>query len=231
MRKPLLLISAVVLALAGLYAAAGYWLLPGYLQQRLVAEAARVGLELRIGAVRTDPFRLSVELERAELVVAEDLRVLAQRVHADLKLASLLSRDLLPERISLSAGAVDVADSRIQPIQATLVRQSARGEYRVTADGALSVQGNVALAPLKFDAQLSASGLPLAAAQPWLARAARLELAAGSASLRGHVRFDSTGTPRFAYAGSLSLNDVIVHGPEAGAPPLASWRALDGTDV
>jgi hypothetical protein len=229
MRKPLLLLFAVFLTLAGLYAAAGYWLLPGYLEKRLVAEAARLGYQLRLRAVRTDPFRLNVELEGAELALDKDLRLSADRVQASLKLASLISRDFLPERISLARGAIDMADSRIQPIQLELARQP--GGYRVAADGVVSVQGAVELSPLKLDAEVQASGLPLAAAQPWLSRVALVELAAGTASARGHLRFDSAGTPRLVYTGALSLRDVMLRGPEAGAPPLASWQSLEGTDV
>jgi len=229
MRKPLLLLSAAVLALAALYAAAGYWLLPGYLRQQLVAEAARLGHELKLEAVRTDPFRLSAELQGAELTLTEDVRVSARRVRVELKLASLLSKDLLPERISLAGGAVELADSRIQPIEATLVRQA--GGYRVAADGALSLQGSLALAPLSLDATVAASELPLAAAQPWISQLARVELTSGSASARGRLRFDSAGAPRFAYTGALSLHDVIVRGPESASAPLASWKSLDGTDV
>ncbi|HEV7476193.1 MAG TPA: DUF748 domain-containing protein [Burkholderiales bacterium] len=229
MRKPLLLLSVTVLVLVGLYAAAGYWLLPGYVRQRLVAEAERLGYPLRLEAVRVDPFRLNVELKGAELAISDEARVIAPRVRADLKLASLLARDFLPRRVSLSGGVVELADSRIQPLQATLTRQP--GGYRIASDGALSLQGDLVLAPLRLDAEVSASAVPLAAAQPWVSRLARLELASGLASARGRVRFDSTGSPRFAYEGTLSLKDVVLRGEEAGAAPLASWQSLDGTDV
>jgi hypothetical protein len=229
MRKPLLLLSAAFVVLAALYAAAGYWLLPGYLRQHLVAEAARRGYELKLEVVRTDPFRLRAELVGAELTVTDDVRVLARRVQADLRLASLLSRDLLPERIVLTEGSVEVAHSRIQPIAATLTRQP--GGYRVVTEGALAMQGDLALEPLKLDATVAASGVPLAAAQPWLARLARAEIESGTASARGRLRFDSAGSPRLAYAGALSLHGVVVRGAESGAAPLASWQSLDGTDV
>ena len=229
MRKPLLLLSAVVLALVGLYAAAGYWLLPGYVRQRLVAEADRLGYPLRLEAVRVDPFRLDVELKGAELAISDEVRVTAPRVQADLRLAALLARDFLPRRVSLSAGTVELADNRIQPLQVTLTRQPSG--YRIASDGALSLQGSLELAPVRLDAEVSASAVPLAAAQPWVARLARLELAAGSAAARGRVRFDSTGSPRFAYEGTLSLKDVIVRSADADVSPLASWQSLDGTDV
>jgi outer membrane protein OmpA-like peptidoglycan-associated protein len=229
MRKPLLLLSVTVLVLVGLYAAAGYWLLPGYVRQRLVAEAERLGYPLRLEAVRVDPFRLNVELKGAELAISDEARVIAPRVRADLKLASLLARDFLPRRVSLSGGVIELADSRIQPLEATLTRQP--GGYRIASDGALSLQGDLVLAPLRLDAEVSASAVPLAAAQPWVSRLARLELASGLASARGRVRFDSTGSPRFAYEGTLSLKDVVLRGEEAGAAPLASWQSLDGTDV
>jgi hypothetical protein len=229
MRRSLLLLGFVLAALAGLYAAAGYWLLPRYLEKRLVAEASRLGYELRLRAIHADPFRLTVELEGAELVVAKDARVLAGRVRADLKLASLLSKDVLPERVTVSRGAVELADTRIQPLDATLSRQA--GGYRIASAGAVSLQGSLVLQPFGLEADVAASGLPLAAAQPWIAPLARVELAAGTAAARGRLRFASAGKPRLTYTGALSLRDVMVLGPEAGAPPLASWQALEGTDV
>jgi hypothetical protein len=230
MRKPLLLLSAVLIALAGLYAAAGYWLLPGYVSERLVAEAARLGYQLRIAAVRTDPFRLRVDLEGAQLAVAENVEVSAQRVRAHLKLAALLAKDILPQRVVLSRGAVDLADTRIAPLELALLRQP-DGTYRVTAEGAVSLQGSLALAPLRFDAEVSASDLPLAAVQPWIEQVARLDVASGSAAARGRLRFQAAGSPRLAYAGALSLRDVSVRGAEPAAPPLASWRSLESSDV
>jgi hypothetical protein len=230
MRKPLLLLSAVLIALAGLYAAAGYWLLPGYVSERLVAEAARLGYELRLGAVRTDPFRLRVELQDAQLAVAENIDVSAQRVRAHLRLGSLLARDFLPQRVVLSRGAVDLADARIEPVELALLRQP-DGTYRVTAGGPLSLQGSLALSPLRFDAEVSASDLPLAAVQPWIEQVARLNVTSGTAAGRGRLRFDAAGTPRLAYAGALSLRDVSVRGAQPTAPPLASWRTLESSDV
>jgi hypothetical protein len=228
MRKPLLLLSAALLALAALYAAAGYWLLPGYVRQHLVAEAASRGYELKLEAVRTDPFRLSAELLGAELALAEDLRVHARKVLIDLRLASLLARDWLPQRISLVEASIDLADSRIQPIGATLDREPAG--YRIVSEGVISMQGDLVLAPLKLDATLAASGLPLAAAQPWLSRLARVEIDSGTASARGRLRVDSAGSPRLAYSGALSLQRVVVRAAEPAAP-LASWQSLDSTDV
>lgn len=230
MRKPLLLLSAVLIALAGLYAVAGYWLLPGYVSERLIAEAARLGYPLRIAAVRTDPFRLRVELQEVQLEVSKDLGISAHRVRADLELASLLARDLLPRRVLLSRGAVDLADTRIEPVELALLRQP-DGTYRVTAEGPVSLQGSLALAPLRFDAEVSASDLPLAAVQPWIEQVARLDVASGTAAARGRLRFDAAGAPRLAYTGALSLRDVALRGAEAGAPPLASWQALDSTEV
>jgi hypothetical protein len=230
MRRSLLLLSASLVALAGLYAAAGYWLLPGYVSERLVAEAERLGYELRLGAVRTDPFRLRVDLEDAKLALAGNVDVTARQVRAHLRLASLLARDFLPQRVTLSHGAVDLADSRIEPVALDLQRQP-DATYRITARGPVSLQGSVALAPLRFDAEVIASDLPLTAVQPWIEQVARLDVASGTVSARGRIRFDAAGTPRLAYAGALSLRDVSVRGAEAAAPPLASWRSLESPDV
>lgn len=229
MRRPLLLLPAFLLALAALYAAAGYWLLPGYVEDRLVAEAARLGYDLRMARVRVDPFRLNVEAEDAELAVAGRGHLSARRVRADLRLASLLSRDWLPERISLPHAALEVAEHRIEPLEAAFDRRP--GGYRVAVSGALELQGALDLQPLMLDAEVVASHLPLAAVQPWLGEVARLEVQSGSLSGRGKLRFEGAGRPRLAYAGALSLQDVVVRGAEEREPPLATWRALDAREV
>src|SRR5688572_28872469 len=155
MRRPLLLLGLVFLVLGGLYAAAGYWLLPRYVSERLIAEAARLGYELRIAAVRTDPFRLRVELRDAQLAVAENLTVSAPRVRAQLSLSSLLARDFVPQRIALSDGAVDAGDNRIRPLQLALQRQP--GRYRVALQGPVAAQGELSLSPLRLEADVSAT--------------------------------------------------------------------------
>jgi hypothetical protein len=227
MRRPLLLLGSALLALTGLYAAAGYWLLPGYLERRLVAEAARLGYPLRIAAVRTDPFRLRAELQGAELSLAPDVLVRAD-VGARMDLARIVSGDRLPERLSLSGASVDLSGRRVGPASIELTRLP--DGYRVAADGAVAAHGSLRLAPLALDLEVRTAGLPLAAAQPWLARLAHLELASGTAEAHGRLRFDSAGSPRLAYAGKLSFTDVRLRGSAAGEP-IASLRRLESEDV
>jgi hypothetical protein len=59
---------AGTLALAvGAYAIAGYWLAPRYLAGALEKRAQAAGLELRSAGLRTDPFRLRLEIAAPEL--------------------------------------------------------------------------------------------------------------------------------------------------------------------
>jgi hypothetical protein len=84
------------------YAGAGYWLAPRLVREALFDQAGRLGLELRLGDVRTDPFRLSVALSGIEIRGPGDSALAtAQGAHADLAWASLWSEAWIVQRASL----------------------------------------------------------------------------------------------------------------------------------
>jgi hypothetical protein len=94
--------AAVVAGLAGVYAAAGYWLAPGFLHDRLVDAARQAGLDLRIEKVDTHPFALSVELHDVQLSTLQGQRLFyVQRAAADLSAASLIHRRWIVQSVAL----------------------------------------------------------------------------------------------------------------------------------
>jgi len=108
MRKAI--IAAAIVALLFIsYAAAGYWLAPRFVRDTLVEQAARLGFELRLGLVRTDPFALSMVLENVA-VLASDGRELAAayRAGADLAWASLWRGAWIVEQASFEKPSVEI---------------------------------------------------------------------------------------------------------------------------
>ena len=89
-RLPVLLLALAGI-LVGLYAVAGYWLAP-----RLIASQAKqwvgreLGLDLRLGKVRVDPFALKVALDDIALPAADPM-VAARHVEIDFAASTLFS--------------------------------------------------------------------------------------------------------------------------------------------
>ncbi len=93
MRRKLLIGTAAVALAVALYAAAGYWLAPGYLRDTLTQLAAEHGYTLELSRVRTRPFALSAELDGIVLRAADGRVVAAlEKASADLAPASLWRR-------------------------------------------------------------------------------------------------------------------------------------------
>ncbi len=90
MRRKLLIGTAALALLVALYAAAGYWLAPGYLRETLTELAAAHGYTLELTRVRTQPFALRAQFEGLTLR-GSDGRVVAalESASADLARASL----------------------------------------------------------------------------------------------------------------------------------------------
>lgn len=94
-------------ALVCLYAAFGYLVAPFVLRDRIVEAAARAGIDLRVGAVRTDPFFLTVRLVEPRLSAGRaNLMLAAPSARARVKWASLWHRTLIVERVSLDEGSL-----------------------------------------------------------------------------------------------------------------------------
>ncbi|HEX6318115.1 MAG TPA: DUF748 domain-containing protein [Burkholderiales bacterium] len=90
MRKALLAAAIAGLAIV-LYAAAGYWLAPRFVRDALIERAARLGLALELGEVRTNPFSLTLSVDGARVLADGRELARAQRFGADLAWSSLWS--------------------------------------------------------------------------------------------------------------------------------------------
>jgi hypothetical protein len=109
MKRKALAALAAVAVLVALYAAAGYWLAPGYAREALAEFAASRGLTLDLAAVRTRPFELRVELEGVALRGPQG-RVFAQAqsASADLAWTSLWRRGWILEQVRVIAPEVEL---------------------------------------------------------------------------------------------------------------------------
>jgi len=103
-------VLSVAVLLLVLYAAAGYWLAPGYLRETLTGLAAEHGYTLELAKVRTNPFALRAELHGIVLRAA-DGRVVAdaETASADLAWASLWRRGWLYEATARLVGGGQLA--------------------------------------------------------------------------------------------------------------------------
>ncbi|HEX5768131.1 MAG TPA: DUF748 domain-containing protein, partial [Burkholderiales bacterium] len=109
MKRTALVALGAVAVLVGLYAAAGYWLAPGYVRDALAALAAERALTLDVADVRARPFELRVELDDVALRGSQG-RVFAQAqsASADLAWASLWRRGWIFEQVRVIAPQVEV---------------------------------------------------------------------------------------------------------------------------
>ena len=217
-------------ALAGLlvaaYAAAGHWLAPRFVRDALVDRASHLGLELRLGGVRTDPFAFRVALSDIQLF-DPDGRALAsaQSASADLAWASLWRSAWVVQSASLHQPSVEIAlgpdgrsgwpvDKRPEAARRTLVVH-----HLVVSEGTLhfidgSRGASVALKLQALDLQLK--GLSRRSGEP-----ARYEMAAQIA-----------GGGTVTSQGSISIEPLAGHGKlaVAGAPLPTVWQlAAPGT--
>jgi hypothetical protein len=167
-KRALVIGGIALVALAGLYAAAGYWLAPRLVRDALVERAREAGLDVRVERVRTDPFALSVELNDLRVSTLKGERLLSvQRAAADLSARSALARAWIVERVVLehpvlmalpaaSAGGGGGATPRIEVREASIsdgVVQLA-GQPRLSAI-ALSVHQ---LSRYELEARIDAGG-------------------------------------------------------------------------
>jgi len=206
-RRGLLIGAAAVAALVAIYAAAGYWLAPGFLHNRLIDAARQAGFHLRIEKVSTHPFALSVELHDVQMSTVEGKRLFyVQRAVADLSAASLFRRRWILQSVALD-----------QPVLSALPAAAGKG-----AGGQLPRvevrEANVA------NGVLSLSGLP---------RIENVSIATHSLSTFGEAgKYEATATlaegGKLSSDGRLSLAPLDAQGAirlEHGALKEA-WRFL-----
>jgi hypothetical protein len=130
MRRKLLAVAVTLGLLTALYAAAGYWLAPGYVREALAGLASEQGLTLEIAKVRTRPFTLGVVLESLALHDARgQILAEAESAVADLEWASLWGR-----------GTYD-------------------GFARLAGGGEIASRGTLSLEPLAAEGTLNVAGL------------------------------------------------------------------------
>jgi hypothetical protein len=109
MKRKALVALAAVAVLVALYAAAGYWLAPGYVREALTEFAASRRLTLDLAEVRTRPFELRVELEDVALRGPQGrVFVQAHSASADLAWASLWRRGWIFEQVRVIAPEVEL---------------------------------------------------------------------------------------------------------------------------
>ena len=105
-----------------------------------------------------------------------------------------------------------------------LALSDASAEARLASGGRLSARGELALPPFHADLRLRAQAVPVSLAQPFLARHARLVLAAGA--LSGEGRLQLGDRPR--YDGSATIREARIEGPEG---ELGGWQSLATDDL
>jgi hypothetical protein len=101
MRAKILAAATGIALFCSLYAAAGYFLAPRLIRDALIEGAAARDLRLDIGEIRTDPFRLTVGLERLALAGPAGPLGTAEQLSADLTWASLWEDGWVIEQVRL----------------------------------------------------------------------------------------------------------------------------------
>ena len=218
------LAAAIAALLVAAYAAAGHWLAPRLVRDALTQQARGLGLELKLGDVRTDPFAFSVALSGIE-VLAPDGRTLAsaQSASADLAWASLWRSAWIVQSASLHQPSVEVAlgsngiigwpaagNNQNEPGKQTLVVQQL-----VVSEGTLHFidRSRGSQVALKLEAlNLELKGLSTRSSEP-----AHYEIAA---------RIAGGGT--ISSQGSIALEPLAAHGKLAVADAAAStvWQLM-----
>jgi hypothetical protein len=99
---------AIVAGLVGLYALIGYRIAPGIVHDQAVKFVRDTyGRELRLGAIRIDPFQLQAEVSDLALPDADGKQMLAfRRLFVDFEIASIWKRTLIFKDVILEAPQV-----------------------------------------------------------------------------------------------------------------------------
>jgi hypothetical protein len=237
MRKTLA--AAALLVLAAGYAAAGYWIAPGYVREALAERAASRGLALELATVHTRPFALRIELAGIALRDSQG-RVFAEAESAvaDLGWESLWRRGWIIEELRLRAPSVTLgampavasegeAGASAALTVRDLVIEEGRLRYAGHAIEALSLRARglstlgavagryEAAARLAGGGEITSSGtLSLA---PFAAEGALSAGALRAARLLPGAQGELDGSARYAYAeGRLDLREVSLAGNGLG---------------
>ena len=163
------------------------------------------------GSLRTQgelalmPLSLSGELRLADAPLAEAWRYLRGKAGA-------------APRGKLSGSL------RYRYAQGQLSLSRAEAQARLASGGSLSASGELALAPFAADLRLQADALPISLAQPFLAGATQLELAAGTLSGEGRLRLGREQR----YDGSAAIRQARIDGPQG---ELAGWESLSTAEL
>lgn len=124
------------------------------------------------------------------------------------------------DNIAASVTALDTAGTA----PARLALRAGLGGGTLQADGSLQLQDYSG----EFD--IKAGRLPLKLAQPYLTEAARLALTSGTLSGAGKLRVGSQSGPKITYAGTASLDKVVID-ETAPHQPFLSWNAISASGM
>ena len=76
--------------------------------------------------------------------------------------------------------------------------------------GHISTSGTMGLSPVTADLALDATDLPLVPFQPYVSQSAHVEVRNGSASLKGHFRYQPPETPSIRFQGDASITKLAT---------------------
>jgi hypothetical protein len=151
---------------------------------------------------------------------------LGQATLSDVQLVLAVDGFAAPVRYDVTVASAALAEIDADgnaPIRVDAALTAAQG-------GRLEASGTVAQDFGAADLRVAADAVNLAPLQPVVARYARLDLAAGRASLAARVRFGADATPRLAADGTFAVAELRVN--EAGSTErFVAWQTLAASDV
>ena len=146
-------------------------------------------------------------------VSVPDIKVTAADVHFEDRLAAGPARfHVAPLDVSVGGFASPAAGPLAVDVAA-----------RVNDDGRLTAHGTLALAPLNATFAIEASGLGLAALQPYVATATAMTIKSGAAGVKGTIT--ATAGNKFAFQGDASV-DGFHTVDNALEEDFINWRSL-----
>ena len=254
-RKRLAIAAGGVALLVGAHALIGTLVVPRLIRNALIERSAAAGLDLRIGALHAQPFRLALEASDVHLATRDGKRLAqAQRASVDLAAASLWQRTWIVERVALEApvlyalpvlhgnggaspplvvhelavkdGIVALANiPRLEHLELEVRDLALSGSATLAAAGSARTEGRLSLAPLQASGELHVERAALA--ELWR------ELPPGELG----------GSLRYRYAdGKLALSSANVQATlrsggkarltgDLALPGLQGQLALEASDV